>query len=159
VKHAPRPLWPWLTFDVRQRMKPAAICLFVFGLTGCAANSPTPPRAVLVSAADAKTAFPPTKERVAAAEAEMKRARLRQLTTLDFLGLREDDVMAELPVTELTLEPDGRKSFTEGVIRFPGGSGGYVISRYHILTFSEGKVVKHEIEDRITACVILSPVR
>jgi hypothetical protein len=47
VKHAPRPLWPWLTFDVRQKyqssMKTLSFliaCFLLFTLSGFAAVSP-----------------------------------------------------------------------------------------------------------------------
>ena len=102
-------------------------------------------------AEDKQLSAPPTKEI----------GTIKEPITVDkshLLGLTEADLLKVLGITKL--ESEGK---TEDKKSFPGGCstipplGGYVYTRYNIVTFREGKVVQHEIVDRVTACVITEP--
>ncbi len=70
------------------------------------------------------------------------------------LGLTKAQVLKTEGVKELKSEhgaPD-KKWFSGGIVHFPSVPGdSYVIERCHVLTFQNGKVVKHEMLDRATA--------
>jgi hypothetical protein len=71
------------------------------------------------------------------------------------LGLTEDQVLKLIRISKLEIEGKAEKKRS-----FPGGHssipalGGYVYTRYNLLTFRDGKVVRHELIDRPSACVI-----
>jgi hypothetical protein len=77
------------------------------------------------------------------------------------LGLTEAEVLKAQGRNKLESEPGtaNKKSFSGGVVRWPMSAydDGYEWSRIHILTFENGKVVKHEMVDRRTAHVSIRP--
>ena len=73
-----------------------------------------------------------------------------------FLGLSESDVAKLLGKTKIRSEGKTQKSFRSGISETPR-LGGYVYARVNFLTFENGLVVRHEVVDRIDACVIASP--
>jgi hypothetical protein len=77
------------------------------------------------------------------------------------LGLTEAEVLKAQGRDKLKPEPGAanKKSFSGGVVKWPISAydDGYEWSRIHILTFENGRVVKHEMVDRRTAHVSIRP--
>jgi hypothetical protein len=73
----------------------------------------------------------------------------------NLIGLTEEQVLKAIGIAKL--EPEGKneekKSFQSGRSTIPV-LGGYVYTRHNIVTFKQGKVVQHQLVDRISSCVI-----
>ena len=74
------------------------------------------------------------------------------------LGLTENQILKLMRISKLETEgkAENKKSFPDGHSSIPA-LGGYVYTRYNLLTFQDGKVVRHELIDRLSACVITEP--
>ena len=84
----------------------------------------------------------------------------KELPSSDLLGLSEADVVKKHGDKRLKREPGhaNKKWFSGGIVHFPNSPGdSYVIERCHVLTFENGKVVKHEMVDRATSHVSIMP--
>jgi hypothetical protein len=84
----------------------------------------------------------------------------KELPSSDLLGLSEVEVAKKHGGKTLKREPghSNKKWFSGGLVHFPRIPGdSYVIERCHVLTFEDGKVVKHELVDRRTAHVSIRP--
>jgi len=79
-----------------------------------------------------------------------------QVPNSKLIGLTEKEVMAALKVKKLNREgkDESKRWFSGGRSSMPP-LGGYRYGRHHILTFVNGKVVKHEIVDRPIDCVMV----
>jgi hypothetical protein len=83
-----------------------------------------------------------------------------KLPSSDLLGLSESEVLKKEGLEKLNPEHGtaDQKWYSGGIVRFPSTPGdSYVIERCHVLTFKNGKVVKHEMVDRATAHVTVQP--
>lgn len=81
-----------------------------------------------------------------------------ELSTSELLGLTEAAILKKKELDKLNPEPGhaDKKWYSGGIREVPSWSG-YIWSRCHILTFKDGKVVKHEMVDRPTAHVTRPP--
>lgn len=82
------------------------------------------------------------------------------LSTSALLGLTEGEVLKKQGLKKLNPEHGtADKKWFSGARRFPRSAygDGYIWERCHILTFENGKVVKHEMVDRRTAHVSIRP--
>lgn len=75
-----------------------------------------------------------------------------------YLGLSEQEVTERLEETKLRSEGPDLRSFQTRFSSIPP-LGGYRYARVNLLTFQNGRVVRHEIVDRINDCVIVAPPR
>jgi len=76
------------------------------------------------------------------------------------LGLTEAEVLKKEGLGRLNPERGtaNKKWFSGGIVHFPKTPGdSYVWERYHILTFEDDRVVRHEMVDRRTAHVSIRP--
>lgn len=75
------------------------------------------------------------------------------------LGMTEAEVLKKLEIKELKPEPkqENKKSYAGAYVE-PPFPGGYAYRRDHVLTFDEGRVVKHEVVDKVAACVIMEMI-
>ena len=81
------------------------------------------------------------------------------VTHSPLIGLTRAEVIEREGIDELKRYEGSEVvwSFTGGT-RFPGAYGdGYIWSRLHLLTFENGKVIRHEFVDRITGHMTVVP--
>ncbi|MEO5916505.1 MAG: hypothetical protein ABIS50_19870 [Luteolibacter sp.] len=80
------------------------------------------------------------------------------VTKSRLIGLTENQILKLMRISKLESEnkAENKRSFPSGHSSIPG-LGGYVYTRYNLLTFRDGKVVQHELIDRLSACVITEP--
>jgi hypothetical protein len=82
----------------------------------------------------------------------------RTVTKSRLHGLTEAQILKTLRIRKLDpVGKDDRKKSYPGERSAIPILGGYVYTRHNVLTFERGKVIRHEIVDRVSACVITEP--
>lgn len=102
----------------------------------------------------------PTREELRQAVVEHLKRIETPVTLSTLLGLTEGEVLKKQGLKKLNPERGATdKKWFSGGRRFPRSAydDGYIWERCHILTFENGKVVKHEMVDRRGAHVSMRP--